>query len=95
MNIILSRFTPKLFLKPLIIQKDFLSKRNQLLNSYNPNNLLKKGYSIITDTEGKIIKSIDQINVGNDFIAELNDGKLKSKVINKENKIHAGKSNDL
>ena len=95
LNIILNRFTPKLFLKPLFNQMDILAKQNQLLNSYNPHNLLKKGYSIITDTEGKIIKSFNQIHVGDIFIAELNDGNLKSKVINKENKIHGGKANDV
>lgn len=82
----LNRFSPHLILKPIENQKTILSKQTKLLNSYNPNNLLKKGYSILTNEEGTIVKSISQVKVGQIFVAELNDGKIKANINKKENK---------
>ena len=67
-----------------------LENKTQVLNSFNksllllsPQNTLLRGYSITTDTRGKIIKSIKSVVVGALIGVKLADGKLTSKVITK------------
>ena len=55
------------------------------LNSNNPERQLKLGYSIIR-VNGKIVKSIGQINEGDELISKLSDGEVYSraeKIVNK------------
>src|SRR3990167_4762743 len=68
-----------------------LENKTQALNSFNksllllsPKNTLLRGYSITTDTRGKIIKSIKSVVVGALIGVKLADGKLTSKVITKQ-----------
>ncbi|MFZ2975918.1 MAG: exodeoxyribonuclease VII large subunit [Candidatus Moraniibacteriota bacterium] len=48
------------------------------LNSNNPERQLKLGYSIIR-VNGKIVKSISQVNKGDELISKLSDGEVYSK----------------
>ena len=68
-----------------------LENKTQALNSFNksllllsPQNTLLRGYSITTDTRGKIIKSIKSVVVGALIGVKLAEGKLTSKVITKQ-----------
>lgn len=59
---------------------DFLTSKLQALD---PTSVLKRGFSIIKTKSGEIIKSIDQIDKGQELITSLSDGTIESKVINK------------
>ena len=49
---------------------------NQLLNSYDYNNVLKRGYSLVRDKKGNIINKIYQIEFNQTMNIEMSDGKI-------------------
>ena len=51
------------------------------LQSYNPKNILKRGYSIALDNEGLPIKDSKKINTDDLFSLILNRGKIRAKKI--------------
>lgn len=63
---------------------NFLTNNLRLLN---PENILKKGYTITTDKNGNTIKSTDQVNIDDDITTMFKDGKVSSAV----NKIYQSK----
>jgi len=50
----------------------------------NPENILKRGYSL-TLKEGRVVKSVDDLQIGEAIETRLAKGKVKSKIIKKEN----------
>jgi exodeoxyribonuclease VII large subunit len=50
----------------------------------NPENILKRGYSI-TLKDGKIVKSVNQLNINEEIESRLADGNVKSRIIKKDN----------
>lgn len=63
-----------------------LEKKEEKLTVYNrfvelasPRNILKKGYTL-TILNGKVIKSVDEINKGDSIITRFADGEIKSEV---------------
>ena len=61
-----------------------LDELERLNNSKNPVNILKLGFGLIYGTEGKIIKSVENVAVGSDVKIELHDGKLGGKITSKQ-----------
>ncbi len=71
------------------LEKDILDtlqneryKLNTLLNKFdllNPFAIMKRGYGIISEND-KIIRSIEDVQIGNDIQIALNDGKILTKV---------------
>ena len=61
-----------------------LSMIENRLNLLNPLLTLEKGFSILTDENGSIIKSITGANINDKVYIRLKDGRLKSLVIEKE-----------
>jgi len=56
----------------------------QKLEKLSPLNTLKRGYSLVTTLEDKVIKSISEVQVGDEVILTVSDGRLKAKVSEKE-----------
>jgi exodeoxyribonuclease VII large subunit len=52
------------------------------ISSYNPERQLKLGYSIARHN-GKLIKSVKNVNIGEDIDVQVSDGSIQSKIINK------------
>lgn len=48
------------------------------LNAYNPDNIIKKGYSIVYNIDGKVIKSIKTVKKNDEINVKINDGTIKS-----------------
>ena len=67
--------------------QNFIHYRNNLesllkrLVGLGPDNVLERGFSIPTDTQGNIIKSPDQIKVGDTFNLKMAKGSFKGKKI--------------
>ncbi|SHE30195.1 Exodeoxyribonuclease VII large subunit [Tissierella praeacuta DSM 18095] len=67
-----------------VMEKKIGDKLNQLsslknsLNMLNPRLALDRGYGILTDNKGKLVKSIDNIVVDEEINILLKDGKIKS-----------------
>ena len=58
-----------------------LKSLSSALYSSNPYQPLERGYALIKDTHDKPLTSVNQLNVGDDFIAMLKDGYIESKVV--------------
>ena len=56
----------------------------QKLEKLSPLNTLKRGYSLVTTLEDKVIKSVEEVQVGDEVIITVSDGSLKAKVSEKE-----------
>lgn len=56
----------------------------QKLEKLSPLNTLKRGYSLVTTLDDKVIKSVEEVQVGDEVIITVSDGSLKAKVSEKE-----------
>lgn len=65
-------------------RKQELLRLKNRLDLVNPLLAMEKGYGIITDSEGGIIKSVEDINIGDLINIILKDGKIKTSVIELE-----------
>lgn len=68
---------------PYSLYKDYKIELVNLMNKLelvSPIHVLKRGYSITLDTNGKIIKSIKEVHKNDDILIELYDGKVITKV---------------
>lgn len=54
------------------------------LEKLSPLSTLKRGYSLVMDSEGHLVKSIQEVQVGGEVVITLSDGSLKAKVSEKE-----------
>lgn len=61
-----------------------LESDSKQLEGLNPSNVLTRGYSMITDKGGKVLTSIDRINVGDSIIVRLRDGSAEADITSKE-----------
>lgn len=76
----------------LIVQSDrqMTDKRHRLeiwekrLRMLHPEDALKRGYSILTDTNGKIVRRVQDLTIGEMLCAKLDDGQAMLKVMEKE-----------
>jgi len=66
------------------LQKNQLSNRGSVLSLLSPLNTLSRGYTITQSKEGEILTSHEQINTKELIITKFQDGKVTSKVVNKE-----------
>ncbi|MDD3207499.1 MAG: exodeoxyribonuclease VII large subunit [Bacilli bacterium] len=58
----------------------------QRLEALSPYGVLKRGYSIMTDVEGRIIDSINKVEPNQRVITAVNDGIIESVIASKEKK---------
>lgn len=54
------------------------------LRMLHPEDAIRRGYSILTDADGSLIRRVDQTAVGQTVYAKLEDGRLSLKVIERE-----------
>lgn len=54
------------------------------LRMLHPEDAIRRGYSILTDANGSLIRRVDQMAVGQTVYAKLEDGRLSLKVIERE-----------
>ena len=66
------------------LQKNQLSNRASVLSLLSPLNTLSRGYTITQNKKGEIVTSHNQINSEEFIITQFHDGKVTSKVVNKE-----------
>ena len=63
--------------------KDRYENQSQLLESLNPLKVLSRGYSIVFDENGKVIRSVYKTKVDNNINILLNSGSIKAKITEK------------
>jgi len=59
-------------------KRQILSSKASLLNAVNPLSVLSRGYSIVSQKNGDIIKQADEVNVGDEITTQLAEGSLVS-----------------
>ena len=55
----------------------------RLIHSLNPKNVLKRGYSLIKFHNGKVIKSVEAVNINDKIKLLLSDGELNANILSK------------
>lgn len=69
----------------VLVSKD-LEVYKQQLAALNPKKVLQRGYSILMNEKGQVVDSIDKVQVGENIVTVLGNGKLTSTVTGKEEK---------
>lgn len=62
-------------------------KNTSLLDAVNPLKIISRGYSVGFSESGEIIKSVDQVEVGENFSFRTSDGDISGKVLEKHKSI--------
>lgn len=57
-----------------------LRLKAQILNAVNPLDILSRGYSVASDTEGKILRDTENLNLGDTINTQLADGRIVSQI---------------
>lgn len=55
------------------------------LDAMSPLKVLTRGYALAHTDDGRLLKSVDQVEVGDRIVVDLSDGKLTASVLEKEN----------
>lgn len=64
----------------LRLTKERVIRYEQLMTTLNPATILRRGYSIVRNTNGKIISKKKDVHVGDDLHIQVSDGILQSRV---------------
>lgn len=63
--------------------EQIVEANDRLLQNINPKKLLRRGYGIVRDSKGRLIKKPSLVDEGERLVIELSEGVLKAKVENK------------
>ena len=74
---LLKRNSPKTFFEKCSSE---LNLKIKILNAFSPNKILKRGFCIVKDSSGKLIKTINNISSNQLISIEFVDGTVDSKV---------------
>src|SRR5262249_33612953 len=68
----------------VVIQKPRLERLQLQLQALSPVAILERGYALVFDSAGKLVKSTAQVEAGDEISARLAKGTLRARVENKE-----------
>jgi len=71
------------FFTKIIKSESALNLLENRIKSANPNNILGKGYALVTGPEGNVIHGVAGLKEGDDISVRFNDGQVKAKVYGK------------
>jgi len=78
-----SRYKLPRYLRAVSEKENFLNQHNQRLASLRPENVLKRGYSLTRDLQGKTITSVQRVGIGDEIQTIFSDGHAESVVRSK------------
>ena len=55
-----------------------IQNQKTILENASPDTILKRGYSMVTDSSGKIIRSASQVIAGNEIVIKPAEGKISA-----------------
>jgi exodeoxyribonuclease VII large subunit len=64
----------------LAARRESLGHARQLLNALSPEHQLARGYSLLRDADGALVRSIRQLRIGHPVIVDLADGHVNAEV---------------
>jgi exodeoxyribonuclease VII large subunit len=71
---------PRVIQRRVTQQEQLLKSLTRTLNAVGPGRVLERGYSYTTDSEGKLLRSVEDVTEGQQITTVLADGKVKSVV---------------
>ena len=72
-------------MRNVLLQKRVRSERLQTaLNSLSPLAILERGYALVFDSEGKLLKDADSLEAGDEISARLAHGEIRAAVTRKQ-----------
>jgi len=83
----INRFQLSRYLKIASEKERSVTDKIQRLNSLKPENVLKRGYSITRDAQGQVIKSINQLEMGQKIVNQYGEGYSESIISRKGERI--------
>ena len=60
-----------------------LKNNSSTLDAVSPLAIISRGFSILTDSNGRIMRSVEDVKLGDIIEAKLKDGSLNTKIIKK------------
>ena len=67
------------------LENEISSNKKRIINN-DLNNILKKGFALVSNPDGDIISSINNVKIRDQILIKLNDGKIGAKIIEKKYK---------
>ena len=67
-------------------RSDSVRQQMDLLDSLSPLSVMHRGYSVALDDKGKSLRSVKNVNSGEELQVRLEDGTLKAKVVSVKTK---------
>jgi exodeoxyribonuclease VII large subunit len=61
-----------------------VNQSERLLNSFNPKNVLQRGYALVKGPKGNVLKSIDQLSVSDHVSLQFIDGEALANILEKK-----------
>ena len=68
----------------LTTEKQKFARLSSVLEAVSPLKVISKGYSAVFKDGGKLVKSVDDLNEGDDVSFKLTDGSINAKVVSKQ-----------
>ncbi|MBE6583051.1 MAG: exodeoxyribonuclease VII large subunit [Ruminococcaceae bacterium] len=68
----------------LTTEKQKFARLSSVLEAVSPLKVISKGYSAVFKEGGKLVKSVDDLNEGDDVSFKLTDGSINAKVVSKQ-----------
>ena len=68
--------------KKIYKEQERLKRSENTVRLLNPDNVLKRGFTL-TLKDGKIVKSANDLNIGDELSTRFADGNVQSKITNK------------
>ena len=85
-----NRFSLDRALARISAERRTLAAKESAVRSADPRTALARGFAIVTQEDGSIVKSIDELAVGRDVRTELSDGALTGTITQIERKLADG-----
>ena len=84
----IDRFTARLLWleSGLVNKQDFVLGAERFLKSVDPRQVLRRGFSIVRDSRGKILRRANQVDAGDEIMIELSEGSIGAQVAGKGKK---------
>jgi exodeoxyribonuclease VII large subunit len=60
--------------------KDDVNQKYYYVSQFNPKSLFEKGFNVALNNDSNPVKSVDNLNIGDDLTLYFNDGQIKTKI---------------
>jgi exodeoxyribonuclease VII large subunit len=65
----------------LSVYQAFILSAQRLFKNIDPKHVLQRGYSIVRDQNGSIIRKANQLDAGDEFVIEFTEGRIRAEVL--------------